>query len=79
MLAAYLDVAGKLIMSADSVKVDAELKGLRLETAMELDQQMTHALQSSGQLLHPSLCLFHKLGSHSHLHLQRGHKPHVQR
>ena len=54
MLAAYLDVAGKLIMSADSVKVDAELKGLRLETAMELDQQMTHALQSSGQLLHPS-------------------------
>ena len=45
MLAAYLDLGGGLDMHGSSIKLQAQLKGLRLETSMDLDQE---AIQSRG-------------------------------
>lgn len=37
MLAAYLDVGGRLQMEGDKLDVQAQLKGLRLETVIDID------------------------------------------
>ena len=37
MLAAYLDISGRLRMEGDTIDANAEMKGLRLETEINLD------------------------------------------
>ena len=51
MLAAYMDLGGKLHMQGDSIDLDAQLKGLRLETLMELDQNASLTQATNGIIL----------------------------
>ena len=37
MLAAYLDVGGRLHMEGEKLEVQGQLKGLRLETVIDID------------------------------------------
>lgn len=46
-----MDLGGKLHMQGDSINVDAHLKGLRLETLMDLDKESTEARGASGKFV----------------------------
>ena len=50
MLAAYMDLGGRIQMQGESIDLDAKLKGLRLETLIELDQRSTQARGFEGKV-----------------------------
>lgn len=47
MLAAYLDVGSTLVMEGSDLSVKADMKGLRLETLIELEKGSTASASSS--------------------------------
>lgn len=55
MLAAYLDVGAKVVMEGSDLSVKADMKGLRLETLIELER----VREASSSTQQPGACIFH--------------------